>query len=311
MDTGTAGGDPEDSQGDHPRHQNSWNPNGFAGEGGSRRRSQIPHGSDRHHLAVAYTFFGCFALGVAEDSAHAWRWSFGAITTNKQTAPDIKEPRDYFPTSSTTFDPFFHNPLWSRRQTCKSTCSTPQSSFALFRNMTSDSVDSGFHRSNDPEAPSSYVTIPFRQLIPSPDHPRIAGIAEHDALSWCHSRQKIPAPAWLINRLHIDNIERPYKGFSSDGNPRPMFRYQVDEGAPVHEACEAVDKLLAHLSENDKAEVVRGDVADDDEFRAWSNPELYVNPGELTGRSSSARCNTERRRYSTRSSLRRDSTTDS
>jgi hypothetical protein len=48
----------------------------------------------------------------------------------------------------------------------------------------------------------------------------------------------------------------------------------------VEEAVRAVEKLLEVLSEEDKAEVIKGDVETDDEFRAWSNPELYVNPGE-------------------------------
>jgi hypothetical protein len=91
----------------------------------------------------------------------------------------------------------------------------------------------------------------------------------------------VPAPAWLINRLDIKNIERPYIGFSADGKPDPsIFRYEQDEGAPVEGAVRAVEKLLEVLSEQDKAEVIKGDVGTDDEFRAWSNPELYVNPGE-------------------------------
>lgn len=141
--------------------------------------------------------------------------------------------------------------------------------------------NSGFELTDDPSTPCTDATVSFRDIIPRPEHPRIAGIDKHDAHSWCASRRAVPAPAWLINRLEMANIERPYIGFSSDGKPDPsLFEYGADEGAPVAAAVDAVNALLAALPEDVKNEVIRGDVGDDDEFRAWSNPELYVNPGE-------------------------------
>lgn len=86
----------------------------------------------------------------------------------------------------------------------------------------------------------------------------------------------------MINRLDANNLESPYKGFSSDGKPDPsIFKYGEDEGAPVEQAVEAVNKLLEMLSENEKKAVLRGSVENNDDFRIWSNPELYVNPGEV------------------------------
>jgi hypothetical protein len=91
----------------------------------------------------------------------------------------------------------------------------------------------------------------------------------------------VPAPAWLISRLDLENLEKPYKGFSADGNPdASVWKYEQDEGAPIEAAMEATNKLLAILSTEEKRSVIKGDVAVDDEFRAWSNPELYMNPGE-------------------------------
>lgn len=140
---------------------------------------------------------------------------------------------------------------------------------------------SGFVLEDDPATPSTDATVSFRDLIPRADHPRIAGIADHDSHSWCQSRREVPAPAWLINRLDIKNLETPYRGFSADNNPDPtIIRYAEDEGAPVGAAVEAVDRLLNALTPAEVAEVVRGDV-DSDEIRAWSNPELYVNPGGI------------------------------
>ncbi|OXG29198.1 hypothetical protein C349_00832 [Cryptococcus neoformans var. grubii Br795] len=148
--------------------------------------------------------------------------------------------------------------------------------------MTVVPVNSGFVLQDDPATPRTDATVHFRDILPKPDHPRVAGVHTHSALSWCQSRREVPAPGWLINRLDIRNIERPYKGFSSDGKPDPtIFHYEQDEGAPVEAAVEAVNKLLENLPEKTKREVIKGDVADDDEFRAWSNPELYVNPGGI------------------------------
>jgi len=143
-------------------------------------------------------------------------------------------------------------------------------------------INSGFVLQDDPATPRTDATVSFRDIIPKPDHPRIAGIGAHDAHTWCQSRRDVPAPAWLINRLDMKNIERPYVGFSADGKPDPsLFVYAADEGAPVAEAVAATKALLAKLPDDVKAEVIKGDVADDDEFRAWSNPELYVNPGGI------------------------------
>ena len=141
-------------------------------------------------------------------------------------------------------------------------------------------INSGFILSDDPATPKTDATVSFRDIIPKPDHPRIAGIHTHNAVSWCQSRREVPAPAWLINRLDIQNIERPYKGFSADGNPDPsVVRYEADEGAPVEDAVRAVEAFLDAVPESLRSEAIKGDVEKDDEFRAWSNPELYVNPG--------------------------------
>lgn len=141
---------------------------------------------------------------------------------------------------------------------------------------------SGYLQSNDPAKPRSDAAVPFRDLIPSPDHPRIAGIGNHDALSWCESRRQIEAPAWLINRLEKRNLEQPYKGFTSDGVVKEgLYTYAEDEGAPNQETIKQVEALLQILNEAERKAVHCGEVTDD-EFRVWSNPELYMNPGTLS-----------------------------
>ncbi|OXH32643.1 hypothetical protein J008_03236 [Cryptococcus neoformans] len=143
-------------------------------------------------------------------------------------------------------------------------------------------TDCGFLLEDDPEAPPSDATVHFRELLPKPDHPRVLGIKDHTPHSWCEHRRGLPAPAWLINKLDLKNLPRPYKGFSTDGHPDPtIFQYAEDEGAPVEAAVAAVNKLLDSLPQELKDECIKGDVETNDEFRAWSNPEFYVNPGGI------------------------------
>lgn len=140
--------------------------------------------------------------------------------------------------------------------------------------------NSGYIQSSDPTKPRSDAAVPFRDIIPSPDHPRIAGIQDHTASSWCESRRQIEAPAWLINRLDAKNLEKPYKGFTSDGKVREgLYNYAEDEGAPTEDVIAKTEEFLKVLSEDQRKAVQFGDVTDD-EFRLWSNPELYMNPGK-------------------------------
>ncbi|EOD43019.1 putative gtp binding protein and negative regulator of the ran tc4 gtpase cycle gtr1p protein [Neofusicoccum parvum UCRNP2] len=148
--------------------------------------------------------------------------------------------------------------------------------------------DSGYIRSNDPTRPRSDAAVPFREIIPPPDHPKIAGIEHCDAHSWCASRRKIDAPAWLIDRLDAKNLEKPFVGFTTDGTVRErLYAYADDEGAPVEAASKAAAALLALLSAEERARTLLPSV-EDDAIRLWSNPELYVNPGGLRLDESSA-----------------------
>ena len=140
-------------------------------------------------------------------------------------------------------------------------------------------VQSGFVSANDPSKPTSGAAVPFREIIPPPGHPKIAGVDKSNALEWCDSRTKIDAPAWLINRLRKQNIDKPYVGFTTDGKVREgVYKYAEDEGAPVEEMTEAAKGLVDLMSEEEKKRTIFPSV-EDDEIRIWSNPELYVNPG--------------------------------
>lgn len=147
-------------------------------------------------------------------------------------------------------------------------------------------LDSGFLQDHDPSTPNTEALVSFRDIIPSPDHPRIEGIENHTAQSWCQSRREVPAPAWLINRLDKKNLKTPYRGFSADGKPDPsVYHYERDEAAPVKEASQAIISLLDGISKEQRQQILKGDVRNDDEFRLWSNPELYMNEGETGSQS--------------------------
>ncbi|KAJ7838123.1 hypothetical protein B0H14DRAFT_3109641 [Mycena olivaceomarginata] len=122
--------------------------------------------------------------------------------------------------------------------------------------------------SNSLPKTSGYV-LAYDPSTPRPDHPKIAGILQ------------IEASSWLINRLEAKHLERSYKGFTVDGNVQDgLYQYADDEGAPVEAMVSAANALLGILSPQQQTEVSKGSV-NDDEFRLWSNPELYVNPGGL------------------------------
>ena len=135
--------------------------------------------------------------------------------------------------------------------------------------MTVIPVNSGFVLQDDPSTPRTDATVHFRDILPKPDHPRVAGVHTHSALSWCQSRREVPAPGWLINRLDIKNIERPYKGFSSDGKPDPtIFHYEQDEGDPVEADFEAFNKHIEKLPDNEKRNDIKKYDDKDQEFTA-------------------------------------------
>ena len=55
--------------------------------------------------------------------------------------------------------------------------------------------DSGYVATGDPTKPGSDAAVPFREIVPAPDHSRITGIQHRDAHNWCEPMRKIDAPA--------------------------------------------------------------------------------------------------------------------
>ena len=127
--------------------------------------------------------------------------------------------------------------------------------------------------------PSDAATVPFRRLIPHPHHPKFQRLRDSNALQWAELKKQSKEIAYMVERLDAKHIEKPFKGFTIDGVAKEdVFKFGEDERAPTEAMVAATDDLVALLSD-EQLKTTIFDSLDVDEFRMWSNPELYVNPG--------------------------------
>ncbi len=114
----------------------------------------------------------------------------------------------------------------------------------------------------------------FRDIIPSPDSPRLRGITERDAYMHAdmllNSERGKQALAWRQAQL-----DKPFVGITCDGHKREGLFHLADEGAPTAAMVEAARHVLSTASGEQRALIHHA--VDAKEFRAWSNPELYIN----------------------------------
>jgi hypothetical protein len=126
---------------------------------------------------------------------------------------------------------------------------------------------------------SEAANVPFRKLIPHPAHPKIKGLRDSDASQWTELKRQSKEIGYMVERLNAKHIEKPFLGFTSDGVVKEdVFKFAEDEGAPTEAIIRAAENLLSILSVEEKTRTMFESL-DVDEFRIWSNPELYVNPG--------------------------------
>lgn len=121
---------------------------------------------------------------------------------------------------------------------------------------------------------------PFRQFLPEKDHPRYQALLTSTAEQWYATHKDLPPVKSFLAGLEFRNLDRPYKGFTADGNVINPFIYAREEGAPTKAAVSAAEALLSLLSIEQKAATCFDEV-EVDEIRMWSNPEFYINPGGL------------------------------
>jgi hypothetical protein len=122
---------------------------------------------------------------------------------------------------------------------------------------------------------------PFRSLLPPGGWQKIKTLSNSTATEWYENNKYLPQVKDFLESLKLENITRPWKGFTSDGEvAQGVHIYKDDEGAPIDAMTEAALNLLDKISEEQKSVTIFKSV-EADEIRMWSNPEFYVNPGGL------------------------------
>jgi hypothetical protein len=114
----------------------------------------------------------------------------------------------------------------------------------------------------------------FRDIVPKPDNPRIAGLSERDAYQHVEQRMQIPRvrdfmAAWK------QRAAEPFHGITTDGHKIPDLFHLADEGAPTEQMVAAARGMLAVATPEETAQICHP--VDSERWRYWSNPELYVN----------------------------------
>src|SRR5580698_1904926 len=113
----------------------------------------------------------------------------------------------------------------------------------------------------------------FRDLIPPPDHPRVAGIAERDAYS--HAANVLatrPRVQGLLAERRA-RLEQPFRGITTNGDVVPDLYTLANEAAPTGAMVEAARAVLNVATEEERARLRFA--IDAPQWRMWSNPELY------------------------------------
>lgn len=114
----------------------------------------------------------------------------------------------------------------------------------------------------------------FRDIVPAADDPRIAGISERDAYQHLEQRMQAPRLQQAVAGWHQRCCE-PFRGITCDGHRIADLYALADEGAPTERMVAAARHLLSVLT-GEEAALLRQDVQSEN-WRRWSNPELYVN----------------------------------
>jgi hypothetical protein len=114
----------------------------------------------------------------------------------------------------------------------------------------------------------------FRDIVPKPDDPRVAGICDRDAYQ--HIAQRLTNPRIkLAVEGWMKRFAEPFRGITTDGNVVPGLFHLAGEDAPSEQMVAAARQLLSVVNA-DEARLMRRSVVSE-HWRIWSNPELYVN----------------------------------
>ncbi|WP_043737395.1 DUF3500 domain-containing protein [Nocardia asiatica] len=117
----------------------------------------------------------------------------------------------------------------------------------------------------------------FRAHLYPLDHPRLAAFRDYDARSYPERLREVnPILRDVLTAWRRELDEGEYRGITCDGTPRPdVFDTEGHENAPSAEALTAATALIDSLDEQTRAALVHP--LDSKVWRAWMNPEMYVN----------------------------------
>ncbi|KPI40651.1 uncharacterized protein AB675_10789 [Cyphellophora attinorum] len=116
----------------------------------------------------------------------------------------------------------------------------------------------------------------FRQYIPSPDTPRIAGLAACDARQWAEKAcDNDFMRGW---KAHWESLAaQPYKGITTDGNVvEDLFHLntEINGGDYRINLCAAATRVVEEAGDRERERLLKGLNAE--EWRYWANPEIYI-----------------------------------
>lgn len=116
----------------------------------------------------------------------------------------------------------------------------------------------------------------FRRFIPPHDVQRCEELRTSDIYQWTDLRCSEPfVRDWIKHWQSL--LSEPYRGISNDGTIRDDIHYLADEhdyGAPVEAMVLAARKVIEVARLNEQQRLTYP--VDAEEWRRWSNPELYT-----------------------------------
>lgn len=114
----------------------------------------------------------------------------------------------------------------------------------------------------------------FRDIVPRPDDPRVAGICDRDAYQHIEQRLGNPRIRQAVEGWK-QRMAQPFQGITTNGETIPDLYNLAAEDASSEQMAAAAGRLLSVLDGEEAARVRRS--VDSEHWRVWSNPELYVN----------------------------------
>ncbi|KAL3457180.1 hypothetical protein BJX64DRAFT_293352 [Aspergillus heterothallicus] len=113
----------------------------------------------------------------------------------------------------------------------------------------------------------------FRDFVPAPDHPRVAGLSTTTPDAYSSATLARPLVTELVSRWKA-NLDEPFYGVTSDGHRKEGLFEIRDEGAPVEEMVTCADRIISLLTPEQLKQLSHP--IDSDEWRKWSNPEFLI-----------------------------------